>query len=298
MNVGKAHLDARAGGASTVAIDDDHYPPLLREIHDPPAQLYVLGDPALLLTPQLAVVGSRGATSAGLRLARDLSGQLSAAGLLVGSGLALGIDTAAHEGALQSGGRTVAVMATGIDQVYPHRNRALARRIAAAGCLVSEFPPGTPPRRHHFPKRNRIISGMALGVVVVEAALPSGSLITAGAALEQGRDVFALPWSPLHEGGLGCLQLLRDGAKMVRAVDDILEELGVCGVSREVRAFNRVARRGARTSWLLPLLGYEAITLDELVAGTARPAAHLLAELSNLELAGRVQRLSSGYIRC
>ena len=297
MNVGKAHLDARAGGASTVAIDDDHYPPLLREIHDPPAQLYVLGDPALLLTPQMAVVGSRCATSAGLRLARDLSGQLSAAGLLVGSGLALGIDTAAHEGALQSGGRTVAVMATGIDQVYPHRNRALARRIGTAGCLVSEFPPGTPPRRHHFPKRNRIISGMAVGVVVVEAALPSGSLITAGAALEQGREVFALPWSPLHEGGLGCLQLLRDGAKMVRAVDDILEEFGVCGVPRGV-SFQTRREEGRQASWLLPLLGYEAITLDELVAGTARPAAQLLAELSNLEVAGRVQRLSSGYIRC
>ena len=280
-----------------VAIDDEHYPPLLREIHDPPALLYVLGDPALLLTPQLAVVGSRGATSAGLRLARDLSGQLSAAGLLVGSGLALGIDTAAHEGALQSGGRTVAVMATGIDQVYPHRNRALARRIGTAGCLVSEFPPGTPPRRHHFPKRNRIISGMAVGVVVVEAALPSGSLITAGAALEQGREVFALPWSPLHEGGLGCLQLLRDGAKMVRAVDDILEEFGVCGVPRGV-SFQTRREEGRQASWLLPLLGYEAITLDELVAGTARPAAQLLAELSNLEVAGRVQRLSSGYIRC
>lgn len=297
MNVGKAHLDSRAGGASTVAIDDEHYPPLLREIHDPPALLYVLGDPALLLTPQLAVVGSRCATSAGLRLARDLSGQLSAVGLLVGSGLALGIDTAAHEGALQSGGRTVAVMATGIDQVYPHRNRALARRIGAAGCLVSEFPPGTPPRRHHFPKRNRIISGMALGVVVVEAALPSGSLITAGAALEQGREVFALPWSPLHEGGLGCLQLLRDGAKMVRAVDDILEEFGACGVPRGV-SFQTRREEGRQASWLLPLLGYEAITLDELVAGTARPAAQLLAELSNLEVAGRVQRLSSGYIRC
>jgi len=297
MNVGKAHLDSRAGGASIVAIDDEHYPPLLREIHDPPALLYVLGDPALLLTPQMAVVGSRCATSAGLRLARDLSGQLSAAGLLVGSGLALGIDTAAHEGALQSGGRTVAVMATGIDQVYPHRNRALARRIGTAGCLVSEFPPGTPPRRHHFPKRNRIISGMALGVVVVEAALPSGSLITAGAALEQGREVFALPWSPLHEGGLGCLQLLRDGAKMVRAVDDILEEFGVCGVPRGV-SFQTRREEGRQASWLLPLLGYEAITLDELVAGTARPAAQLLAELSNLEVAGRVQRLSSGYIRC
>jgi DNA processing protein len=297
MNVGKAHLDARAGGVSTVAIDDEHYPPLLREIHDPPALLYVLGDPALLLTPQLAVVGSRGATSAGLRLARDLSGQLSAAGLLVGSGLALGIDTAAHEGALQVGGRTVAVMATGIEQVYPHRNRALARRIEATGCLVSEFPPGTPPRRHHFPKRNRIISGMALGVVVIEAALPSGSLITAGAALEQGREVFALPWSPLHEGGLGCLQLLRDGAKMVRAVDDILEEFDVGDVPRGV-SFQTAREKGREESWLLPLLGYEAITLDELVTGTARPAAHLLAELSNLELAGRVQRLSSGYIRC
>ena len=297
MNVGKEHPYSRAGSASTVAIDDEHYPPLLREIHDPPPLLYVLGDPALLISPQLAVVGSRRATSAGLRLAHDLSSQLSAAGLLVGSGLALGIDTAAHEGALQEGGRTVAVMATGIDQVYPYRNHGLARRIEVTGCLVSEFPPGTPPRRHHFPKRNRIISGMALGVVVVEAALPSGSLITAGAALEQGREVFALPWSPLHEGGLGCLQLLQDGAKMVRTVDDILEECGACGAPRGV-SFQTGREEGSEGSWLLPLLGYEAITLDELVAGTARPVAQLLAELSNLEFAGRVQRLSSGYIRC
>lgn len=294
MNVGKSRSEAPAAGVSTLAIDDEYYPPLLRNIYDPPRLLYVRGDPALLCVPQLAVVGSRLATRAGIRLARTLSGQVSAAGLLVGSGLAVGIDTAAHEGALQLEGRTVAVMATGIDRIYPYRNLALARRIEANGCLVSEFPPGTPPRRHHFPKRNRIISGMARGVLVVEAALPSGSLITAAMALEQGREVFALPWSPLHEGGLGCLQLLRDGAKMVRGVDDILEEFGACGVS----AGSALGDCRQQQSWLLPLVGYEAITLDELVAGTTRPAAHVLSELSSLELSGQIQRLSSGYIRC
>jgi DNA processing protein len=142
------------------------------------------------------------------------------------SGLALGIDSAAHRGALATGGKSVAVMATGIDRVYPQRHQALAAQLEQAGCLVTEFLPGTPPLRHNFPKRNRIISGLSLGVLVIEAALPSGSLITAGTALEQGREVFALPWSMLHDGGRGCLQLIRDGAKMVQDVDDILEELG------------------------------------------------------------------------
>ncbi len=226
MNVAKAKAAARAAGAMALAIDDECYPPLLRAIPDPPPLLYVRGDPAVLLEAHLAVVGSRRASPAGLRVAQALSGQLASAGLHICSGLALGIDSAAHRGALATGGKSVAVMATGIDRVYPQRHQALAAQLEQAGCLVTEFPPGTPPLRHNFPKRNRIISGLSLGVLVIEAALPSGSLITAGTALEQGREVFALPWSMLHDGGRGCLQLIRDGAKMVQDVDDILEELG------------------------------------------------------------------------
>ena len=205
MNVAKAKEAAQAAGAIALAIDDERYPPLLRVIHDPPPLLYVRGDPAVLQEPHLAVVGSRRASPAGLRVAQILTGQVARAGLHICSGLALGIDGAAHRGALEAGGKSVAVMATGIDTIYPHRHLALAAQLEQAGCLVTEFPPGTPPLRQNFPKRNRIISGLSLGVLVVEAALPSGSLITAGAALEQGREVFALPWSMLHDGGRGCL---------------------------------------------------------------------------------------------
>lgn len=300
MNVAKAKAQALAAGVTALAIDDPYYPPLLREIHDPPPLLYVRGDHTLLCEAQLAVVGSRRASPAGLKLAQALSGQLAAAGLLVGSGLALGIDSAAHRGALDTGGDTVAVMATGIDRVYPSQHRALAAQVERAGCLVTEFPPGTPPARHHFPKRNRIISGMALGVLVVEAALPSGSLITATTAMEQGREVFALPWSPLHEGGRGCLQLIRDGAKMVQGVDDILEELGPLytvqlGASSGLTG---VSAGPPPASWLLPLVAFEAVALDELVRLSKQPVARVLSELSTLEMAGQVERTPGGYIRC
>ncbi len=302
MNVAQAKSAARALGATALDIDDECYPALLRAIHDPPSLLYVRGDPALLLEAQLAVVGSRRASPAGLRLAQLLSGQLVSAGLHVCSGLALGIDSAAHRGALEAGGKSVAVMATGIDRIYPQRHQALAAQLQQAGCLVTEFPPGTPPLRHNFPRRNRIISGLSLGVLVVEAALPSGSLITAGTALEQGREVFALPWSMLHEGGRGCLQLIRDGAKMVQNVDDILEELGpLCALQR--CGANAPASRAAsdalpEESWLLALVGFEVLALDELVQRSARPVAQVLGELSALEITGQVARTAGGYIRC
>jgi DNA processing protein len=245
------------------------------------------------------VVGSRRASPAALRIAQVLSGQLTRAGLHICSGMAIGIDGAAHRGALDAGGKSVAVIATGIDRVYPHRHRALAAQLEQVGCLVTEFPPGTPPRRQNFPQRNRIISGLSLGVLVIEAALPSGSLITAGTALAQGREVFALPWSMLHEGGRGCLHLIRDGAKMVLEVEDILEELGPLYALQQdcFKAASPADDVLPRESWLLGLMGFEVITLDELVHQSEKPVAQVLGELSALELAGQIARTPGGYIR-
>ncbi|MEZ5568409.1 MAG: DNA-processing protein DprA [Halioglobus sp.] len=288
--------------AMLVRRKDAGYPPLLSSIHDPPEALHVRGNPAALLQPHLAIVGSRRASSAGLRLASQLAGGLADAGLVVCSGLALGIDGAAHAGALAAGGVTVAIMATGIDTVYPRRHRALAARLAEKGCLVTEFPPGTPPRREHFPQRNRIISGLSLGVLVVEATPGSGSLITARAALEQGREVFALPWSALHQGGRGCLQLLRDGAKMVERVEDVLEELGpLYRLHSEALSTARVDPTAAdmvAPSPLLRLIGFETTSLDQLVTDSGTPVADVLRELAALELSGVVARVPGGYIRC
>jgi len=301
MNLAKAKAAAEAVGASILGIDDERYPALLRAIHDPPPLLYVRGDPAALLDAQLAVVGSRRASSGGIRLSQTMSGQLVRTGLHICSGLALGVDGAAHLGALEAGGKSIAVMATGIDVVYPRRHQALARQVEQAGCLVTEFPPGTPPLRQNFPQRNRIISGLSLGVLVVEAALPSGSLITAGTALEQGREVFALPWSILHDGGRGCLKLIRDGAKMVQGVDDILEELGpLFALQQESYAAASPGDRPAllHRSWLLTLVGFEVVALDELVKCSGRPVAQVLAEVSALELSGQVVRTAGGFIRC
>ena len=249
----------------------------------------------------MAVVGSRRASPAGLRVAQLLSGQIAGAGLHICSGLALGIDGAAHRGALQAGGKSVAVMATGIDRVYPLRHVSLAGEVEQAGCLVTEFPPGMPPLRQNFPQRNRIISGLSLGVLVVEAALPSGSLITATTALEQGREVFALPWSMLHEGGKGCLRLLRDGAKMVQTLDDILEELGPLYTVQQdlfTPAQDPDKAPGKAASLLLDLVGFEAVSLDELVRRSARPVAQVLSALSDLEISGQIAQCAGGYIRC
>jgi DNA processing protein len=299
MNVAKAAAAAEAAGATVLAITDEHYPPLLREIPDPPPLIYVRGDPAVLLEPQLAVVGRRRASAAGLRIAQALSADITRAGLHICSGLALGIDGASHRGALEADGKSVAVMATGIDQVYPRRHLQLSEQLAQAGCLVTEFPPGTPPLRQNFPRRNRIISGLSLGVLIVEAALPSGSLITARTALEQGREVFAVPWSPLHEGGRGCLHLIRDGAKMVQGIRDILEELGPLYAVQQKLSAPKETEDSASVdgSWLLPLVGFEAVELDELVQRSAQPVDQVLGELSALEVAGQIVRTAGGYIR-
>jgi DNA processing protein len=306
MNVADTRAEAAlaACGAQTLTLSDERYPPLLRAIYDPPPLLYVRGDLSLLQEAQLAVVGSRRASPAGLRVAQTLSGQLANAGLHICSGLALGIDGAAHRGALRSGGKSIAVMATGIDRIYPLRHRQLAAELEQVGCLVTEFPPGMPPLRQNFPRRNRIISGLSLGVLVVEAALPSGSLITAGTAVEQGREVFALPWSMLHKGGQGCLRLIRDGAKMVQTIDDVLEELGPLYTLQQDLFTPAQGAKGASEDvagalqQVLELVGFELITVDELVRCSRLPIAQVLSDLSALELAGLIARSAGGYIRC
>ena len=304
MSVADRDLRAalEAVNADVISIADSRYPPLLKTIADPPPLLYVRGDCALLNRPQLAMVGARRATVAGLKAAEKLAAAAVNAGLGVTSGLALGIDGASHRGALAADGSTVAVLGSGIDNIYPSRHTQLGEQIAGCGCLVSEFPPGTPPLAHNFPRRNRIISGLSLGVLVVEAALPSGSLITANTASEQGREVFALPWSIAHSGGAGCLRLLRDGAKMVLCIDDVLEELeplyqlqlGLAESSAPVAQNNKTAGRCE----LLDLVGYETTSVDQLVCASGLPAARVMSDLSALELAGEVSRCPGGYIRC
>lgn len=283
-----------------IALGAPDYPYLLATIHDPPPLLYMRGNVELLQAPQLAMVGSRKASPPGVRYAQELASAAVRAGLTVTSGLALGIDGAAHRGALSAGGSSVAVMATGVETIYPRRHQQLAMHLLENGCLVSEFAPLTPALPQHFPARNRIISGLALGVLVVEAALPSGSLITAGTALEQGREVFAVPWFPAHPGGRGCLRLLRDGAAMVEGIDDILGELGAlfqCQLELTPVAED-TSMAGASQSWLLGLIGFEVVTVEALVTTSGRSVAEVLAALSRLELERSVVRHGGGYIRC
>ncbi len=290
-------------GADILPITDPRYPPLLRTIHAPPPLLYVRGDAALLSQAQLAMVGSRKASPAGLRAAGAFAAQAVGAGLHVTSGLARGIDGAAHRGALVEGGRSIAVVATGIDRVYPACHRELVGELEKAGCLVSEFPPGVPPLPYNFPRRNRIISGLSLGVLLVEAALPSGSLITARTAVEQGREVFALPWSIYHSGGAGCLHLIRDGARMVETIRDVLEELGpLYALQQDLLPPGDAVQSALQDltesqQQVLSLVGFEFITVDELSRLSALPVARLLAELSYLELLGLLARGDAGYIR-
>ena len=288
--------------AQVLALTDSLYPPLLRAIHDPPPLLYLRGDPTVLAQAQLAVVGSRRASHAGLRAASTLAGEAAVAGLQICSGLAQGIDGAAHRGALAAGGSTVAVVATGIERVYPARHRGLADELLQSGCMVSEFPPGMQPLKQNFPRRNRIISGLSLGVLVVEAALPSGSLITARTALEQDREVFTLPWSIFHAGGAGCLRLLRDGAKLVTGIQDVLEELGqLYAVQQQLFPGRPTPAQEPLTAGqqqVLEMLGYETISADQLGSMSDMPVHQLMAELSALELMGLVSRCPGGYMRC
>ena len=219
----KPHGISLPKNAWLVTLTAPHYPPLLSECGDAPACLFGLGDFGCFDAPAIAIVGSRRPSLDGLRLAETFACELARAGFVIVSGLAQGIDTAAHRGALSAGGRTIAVMATGIDTIYPGINRGLSADIVHAGALVTEFLPGSPPKRHHFRRRNRTISGMSIATVVIEAGVPSGTLITATAAAEQGRDVYALPWSINHGQGEGCLKLLLEGAALATCPQDVIE---------------------------------------------------------------------------
>lgn len=266
-------------GQHVLTLADPAYPSQLLEIPDPPCLLYVRGNPALLSSRCLGIVGSRNATPQGQRDASRFAGALADTGLCIVSGLALGIDAAAHRGALDANGTTIAVIGTGIDRVYPARNHDLARRIAEQGAIVSEFPLGMPPLAANFPRRNRIIAGLSSGVLVVEAALESGSLITARLAGEQGRDVFAVPGSIHSPLARGCHRLIRDGAKLVEQAADILEELGEPPPP---------AAETTVDSALLARLGHTPCSFDDLLAHSEVPADILLGELLALELAGQV----------
>ncbi len=274
---------------AVITLGDPRYPPLILETADPPLLLYARGRAELLRADAIAVVGSRNPTPQGEENAQAFSAHLSGAGLTIVSGLALGIDAAAHAGGLAGTGGTIAVVGTGLDRVYPRRHLALAHRIAAAGLLISEFPLGSPARAEHFPVRNRIIAGLTRGTLVVEAALQSGSLITARLAIEAGRDVFAIPGSIHSPQSRGCHALIKQGAKLVDHANDILEELRMpAGGPRGSEA--SVEAQG-KEDLILAALGFDPVTLDALVARTGWPPADLSARLLDLELEGRVTRL-------
>lgn len=283
---------------------DEHYPRLLSQIHDLPPLLFVRGDPTILKQPQIAIVGSRNPSTMGSETTHGFGRGLVAAGLVVSSGMAYGIDAAAHEGALAGGGQTIAVAGTGLDRVYPAQHRDLAHRIAERGALVSEYPVGTPPLSAHFPRRNRILSGLALGVLVVEASLKSGSLITARFAIEHGREVFAIPGSIHDPLSKGCHLLLREGAKLVETVQDILEELRQW--SPKATAFTPIANKLTTKTPEMPVLdeeyekllqhmGHDPLPIDTLVEYTGLTSASISSMLLILELQGLVIARPGGF---
>ena len=276
-----------AEARSIVTLDDPRYPPLLLATPDPPLLLYTQGRVELLRADSVAVVGSRNPTPQGTENAKAFSSHLGHAGFTVVSGLALGIDAAAHAGALDTPAGTVAVVGTGLDRVYPRRHLKLAHAIANQGLIVSEYALGTPPLAAHFPLRNRVIAGLARGTLVVEAALQSGSLITARMANESGREVFAIPGSIHSPQSRGCHALIRQGAKLVESAQDILEELRPLAVP----AVPSVAEPPVAAGVLLDALGFDPVTLDALSARTGWSAADLSIGLFELELSGAVARL-------
>ncbi|MBP7625872.1 MAG: DNA-processing protein DprA [Zoogloea sp.] len=284
-------------GNRLLTLGDEAYPAALLEIPDPPVALYVKGDAALLSRPSLAVVGARNATPQGEANAESFSRALSEAGLCIVSGLALGIDAAAHRGGLAGPGSTVAVIGTGADRIYPARNAALARQIAEAGVIVSEFPLGIGPLAHNFPRRNRLIAGLAQGVLVVEAALKSGSLITARLATDCGREVFAIPGSIHSPVARGCHQLIRDGAKLVETAVDILDELRLAPREAAPQLDLAPVDDEGDEAQVIRAMGHDPVDMDALVQRTNLTAEALYAILLALELDGRVSRLPGGRLQ-
>lgn len=311
--LGKASIDGVAAdlawleqaGNHLVPLDSVHYPSLLKQLPDAPLGLFVKGNSRLLNTPQLAVVGSRNPTPYGSEIAASFAEHLTSCGLAITSGLAVGIDAASHLGALAGSGLTVAVCGTGLDIVYPNSSETLARNIAERGALVSEFPPGTPPRKAHFPQRNRIISGMSLGTLVVEATLQSGSLITARLAAEQGREVFAIPGSIHNAMAKGCHELIRQGAKLVDSAEDILSELGPLAAATARSVVTGRSNYSDSTVFLDPqldkeykilldALGFEPLGIDQLVVRSGLKADAIASMLLILELEGRIASFPGG----
>ncbi|HED35943.1 MAG TPA: DNA-protecting protein DprA [Gammaproteobacteria bacterium] len=290
-----------------ITLQDERYPLRLRQISDAPAVLYVRGDPDYLSQPQLAIVGSRNPSAAGLNSARDFARHLASAGITITSGLANGIDGAAHRGALQGIAGTVALVAHGLDIVYPAVHQQLAQEISQAGAVVSEVPIGTEPARGLFPRRNRIISGLSIGTLVVEAALKSGSLLTAKLALEQNKELFAIPGSIHNPLARGCHQLIRQGAKLVETADDILEELGnhlkipFSGTEKaenpeKINADQQLALDPDHQK-LLKCLSYEPLSIDELVQRSVFSAAEIASMLLIMELEGSIVSKDGRYTR-
>lgn len=298
---------------AVITLGDVRYPAAMLDTPDPPLMLHALGQVDALQNLHrlcaVAMVGSRNPTPQGLINAREFASSLAASGLVVVSGMALGIDGAAHEGALQGatadGLATIAVVGTGLDRVYPKQHRDLAHRIALRGVILSEYPLGTPPLAHHFPQRNRLISGLSQATLVIEAALPSGSLITARQALEQGRDVMAIPGSIHSAQAKGCHALIKQGAKLVESAQDVLEELRLPQPSGQ-QALNladhpspqsATAPGNSEEAVLLRAMGHDPVSLDALQARCGWPAAQLQAQLLELELMGQVGRLPGGLFQ-
>lgn len=286
----------------------EDYPALLREIKRAPPVLYCWGDPTVLSLPQIAVVGSRSPTPGGRDNAKSFAAHLSARGVTITSGLALGVDIAAHEGALESNGKTIAVLGTGIDQIYPQRHAQLSHDIVKqGGCVISEFPLGTPPQPANFPQRNRIISGLSFGVLVIEAAVKSGSLITARYAIQQNREVFAIPGSIHNPLSRGCHALIRDGAKLVESAQDIIDEVqGFLQLKVQESQVNSLIDEldnkgelveSEHEGAILAQLGYDPVNLDLLAKRTGLAIGELMANLLTMELKGLVGNVGSGYIR-
>ncbi|MGR3793937.1 DNA-processing protein DprA [Vannielia sp. SX4] len=299
LAAGKRH------GARLIAAGEPHYPTALRDLPDAPPLLWAQGDLTLLNKPTLAVIGARNASSLGRRMAGRLAGELGRAGHVIASGLARGVDAEAHKAALESG--TIAVVAGGVDVTYPQENAALMARIAEGGLILSEEPPGLQPQARHFPKRNRIISGLARAVVVVEAGARSGSLITARMALDQGREVLAVPGHPFDARASGCNMLIRDGATLVRGADDVLEALGPSTAQpantnppQPADLTRAPERPKAETTSLhariLGLIGPSPMAEDQLARDLSVPAQRLSENLLSLELDGRIARQPGGLI--
>lgn len=281
-----------APGHAIVTLADEIYPRALLETADPPALLYAIGRVELLRAPALAIVGSRNASAQGAHNAESFAKALSDAGLTIVSGLALGIDAAAHRGGLAGPGSTIAVLGSGIDVVYPRRNAELAGEIASRGLLLSEFPLATAPLAHNFPRRNRLISGLARGCLVVEAALASGSLITARAAADQGREVFAVPGSIHSPLSKGCHALIKSGAKLVESADDVLAELS--GFKPSAFASTTAPRAQPGDGGLLQHMGHDPVDVDSLCSRAGMSAEQVSSELLRLELDGRITSLPGG----